>query len=147
MQLRSSTATSGHGGLAVQQDRWPRNCLGVTPLSWHYVVRVWSLCAHCRMPPWPLQVKSLIDKIYAVPDGMGGNRRPFKVRTRIYLGKNNELEWRCLWPQPMHTVGATCMKVVGAVRHRVALQCPRHIGLTTSVRTSRSDCCIPREQL
>lgn len=26
------------------------------------------------------RVKALIEKIYAVPDGMGGNRRPFKVR-------------------------------------------------------------------
>jgi SYP7 family syntaxin len=25
-------------------------------------------------------VKQLMDKIYAIPDGMGGNRRPFKVR-------------------------------------------------------------------
>jgi hypothetical protein len=29
--------------------------------------------------PLIFQVKALIDKIYAVPDGMGGNRRPFKV--------------------------------------------------------------------
>lgn len=25
-------------------------------------------------------VKQLMDKIYNIPDGMGGNRRPFKVR-------------------------------------------------------------------
>jgi hypothetical protein len=29
------------------------------------------------------QVKLLIDKIYAIPDGMGGNRRPFKVRHQM----------------------------------------------------------------
>ena len=31
-------------------------------------------------PPCPLQVKTLIDKIYAIPDGLSSNRRPFKVR-------------------------------------------------------------------
>lgn len=34
------------------------------------------------------RVKALIDKIYAVPDGMGGNRRPFKIAAFLGNGEN-----------------------------------------------------------
>jgi len=35
------------------------------------------------------RVKLLIDKIYAVPDGMGGNRRPFKVVVCVLLAESS----------------------------------------------------------
>ena len=39
--------------------------------------------APCPIHPPSSQVKALIEKVYAIPDGMGNNRRPYKVRVVV----------------------------------------------------------------